>query len=140
MAFITKLLDTRQQAPMGSHLLRLPKTTTLRHFLDHTPPPPRRESRSELPSSDPPDETLANPYPEIATFLTKLHERNPRRLLNKHISDFEGKDYYNIDEIVKLTEERLTGPDFDMTPGNVQFLIASVRNEMKRIDKGKKRT
>lgn len=108
-------------------------------------PPPHQQPQPPpahgIPSSDGFDDTYANPYPEINAFITKLSEKQPRRQLTKHIADFDVKDYYNIDQLAKITTDRLSGPEFGMTSGNAEFLLDAVRAEIKKIDRvhGKKR-
>jgi len=71
----------------------------------------------------------------------KLSEKQPRRQLTKHIADFDEKDYYNIDQLAKITTDCLSGPEFRMTSGNAEFLLDAVHAEIKRINRvhGKKR-
>ena len=81
-------------------------------------------------------------YPEINAFITKLSEKQPRRQLTKYIADFDEKDYYNIDQLAKITTDRLSGPEFGMTSGNAEFLLDAVNAEIKKINRlrGKKHT
>ncbi|EEB88917.1 hypothetical protein MPER_13052 [Moniliophthora perniciosa FA553] len=90
-----------------------------------------------VPSSDGPDDD-SNPYPEIAGFLVALHERHPRRNLNNFIDVFESKDFYNIDELSKLTIDQLTSSEFGLSMGNAQFLLGRITKEMKEVDKHRK--
>jgi hypothetical protein len=102
----------------------------------------RHNHYDDVPSSDPPDDSGANPYPEIRSFLEKLDKQHPRRLLLPYVEDFEQKDFYHIDEIVKLSMECLTGAEFHLSAGNAQFIVDAAKAEMKRIDRsqGKKRS
>jgi hypothetical protein len=105
-----------------------------------TPTPHSAHNHSVL-SSDPPDDSSANPYPEIRSFLEKLDQQHPRRLLLPYVDEFEHKDFYHINEIVKLSMECLTGAEFHLSAGNAQFIVDAAKAEMKRIDRslGKKR-
>ena len=111
----------------------------------HPPPPhqqPQAPAASNIPSSDVFNDSYANPYPEINAFITKLSEKQPRHQLTKYIADFDEKDYYNIDQLAKITTDRLSGPEFGMTSGNAEFLLHAVNAEIKKINRlrGKKRT
>jgi hypothetical protein len=100
-----------------------------------TPTPHSAHGNSGLLSSDPPDDSGANPYPEIRPFLEKLDQRHPRRSLLLHAYQFEQKDFYNIDEIVNLSMECLTATEFGLSFGNAQFLVNAAKAEIKRIDR-----
>ncbi|KAF7328060.1 hypothetical protein MKEN_00387100 [Mycena kentingensis (nom. inval.)] len=80
----------------------------------HTEPP--------VPSSDPPAMDALNPYPEIGPFLEKLSAANPRRGLDAYGAGFEAEDFYNIDEIAALDEDKLVAK-FTMSEGNARFLL-----------------
>ena len=78
----------------------------------HPPPPqqqPQAPAASNIPSSDGFNDSYANPYPEIKASITKLLEKQPRYQLTKHIADFNEKNYYNIDQLAKITTDRLSG-------------------------------
>jgi hypothetical protein len=115
-----------------------PPTPTPMHL------PPHQQHHAlpahSIPSSDGFNDSYANPYPEINAFIMKLSERQPRRQLTKHIADFNAKDYYNIDQLAKITTDRLSGPEFGMTSGNAEFLLDAVHAEIKKINciRGKK--
>lgn len=109
----------------------------------HQPPPHQQHqapATHDFPSSDGFDDSYANPYPEIHAFIMKLSEKQPRWQLTKHIADFNEKDYYNIDQLAKITTDHLSGPEFHMTSGNAEFLLDAVHAEIKRINRvhGKK--
>jgi hypothetical protein len=105
------------QAGMPSY----PPTPTLHHL--------------NIPSSDPPDDSGANPYPEIRLFFEKLDQQHPRRQLLPYVDEFEKKDFYHIDEITKISTECLTGVEFHLSAGNAQFIVDAAKAEMKRIDR-----
>lgn len=88
-----------------------------------------------IPSSDPPDMDVANPYPEICDFITDLDKRHPRRMLFRHIAHFEDNDYYNIDEILKLESPAQLVTVLGMSPGNAQFLWDQVKAQIKQVDR-----
>jgi hypothetical protein len=98
-------------------------------------PTPQSSYNLSIPSSDPPDDSGANPYPEIRSFLTKLDQQHPRRLLLLYMDQFEQKDFYNIDELAKLSVECLTGAEFGLSAGNAQFIVNAAKDEMKRVDR-----
>ncbi|THU75882.1 hypothetical protein K435DRAFT_880029 [Dendrothele bispora CBS 962.96] len=105
-----------------------------------TPSAPRpnhatHRSSPEFPSSDPYDETEANPYPTIDSFLLALSSREPRRALLQYIQKFEDADYYNIDQLARCTKEFLTGPKIEMTDGNAEFVLISVGKVAWRSDR-----
>ncbi|KAJ7827209.1 hypothetical protein B0H13DRAFT_2439763 [Mycena leptocephala] len=88
-----------------------------------------------IPSSDPPEMGALNPYPEISTFLHELDGYNSRRNLLDYIPVFGALDYYNIDEIHKLgTAEELVRIA-KITHGNATYIMAEVKNEIKRVDR-----
>ena len=108
---------------------------------NHLYPPPnsplsRRQSRhpqDDFPSSDPPDEGPESPYPSITDFLRKLDQKQPQRSLSRHFNIFEDKDFYNINELVNISAERLS-EEFGFTSGNAAFFLDAVSKEMKRIN------
>jgi len=78
-------------------------------------------------------------FPMISDFLASLVGKYPRRAaLAYSATRFEALDFYNINEIADFTEDRLTGTEFELSPGNAQFLIQEVKAEMKRM-RGRKR-
>ncbi|KAJ7735060.1 hypothetical protein B0H16DRAFT_1731564 [Mycena metata] len=88
-----------------------------------------------LASSDPPDMDVANPYPEIATFITRLADHHLLRNLAKYIPLFDNLDFYHIDEINNLkTVEALTSLLPDISAGTAAFLLAQTKAEIKRIN------
>lgn len=100
-----------------------------------TPAPAASPSTPLAPaSSDPPDADMANPYPTIDDFITKLHERAPKRGLASFLFCFESQDYYHIDEVSRINAKDLEGPGFSLTAGNAAFLLAEVEKEIKRVD------
>ncbi|KAJ6503837.1 hypothetical protein C8R45DRAFT_924178 [Mycena sanguinolenta] len=91
-----------------------------------------------LPSSDPPEMGALNPYPEIPDFLRRLDGYEPRRNILDYIPTFAALDYYNIDEIHRLgTVEQLVLVA-KITHGNATYLMAQVKNEIKRVDRCRK--
>jgi hypothetical protein len=92
------------------------------------------------PSSDPSDETGANPYPEIMAFFTKLDKEHPRRNLMQCANDFERMDFYHINEIITISVERLCSAEFGLTAGNAQFIIETLKAEVKRIDRTRRKS
>ncbi|KAJ6522608.1 hypothetical protein B0H19DRAFT_1277299 [Mycena capillaripes] len=91
-----------------------------------------------IPSSDPPDMGALNPYPEISDFLHQLDGYDPRRNMLDYIPTFAALDYYNIDEVHRLgTAEELVRVA-KITHGNATYLMAQVKNEMKRVDRYRK--
>jgi hypothetical protein len=111
-------------------------------------PPPRSplsghrsRHRDEMPSSDPPDshrEIDENPYPGITEFLRRLDEKHVQRGLSRHFNTFEGKDFYNIDELANISVERLSAIEFGLSAGNAQFFLDAIHKEMKQIDRARK--
>jgi hypothetical protein len=94
--------------------------------------PPRTASNCTDSSSD-------FKFPSISDFLTLLVEKNTRRkALADAVIRFETLDFYNIDEIADFSEGRLTGKEFELSPGNAQFLLREVKAEMKRIHRRKR--
>ncbi|KAJ7239811.1 hypothetical protein C8J57DRAFT_1086172, partial [Mycena rebaudengoi] len=88
-----------------------------------------------MPSSDPPEMGALNPYPEISTFLHELDGYAPHRNMLDYIPIFAALDYYNIDELHKLgTAEELVRVA-TITHGNATYLMAQVKNEIKRVDR-----
>lgn len=71
-----------------------------------------------MPSSDPPDEGLENPYPSITNFLQKLDQKQAQCNLSHHIKIFEEKDFYNINEVANIAAKRLSSEEFGFTAGN----------------------
>lgn len=96
-----------------------------------------------MPSSDPPDEDLESLYPSITDLLQQLDNKHTQCGHSRHISTFEEKDFYNIDEVAHITAERLSSEEFGFTAGNAQFFLDAIRKEIKRVDraarKGKSR-
>jgi hypothetical protein len=95
-----------------------------------TPQPPLSHIDT-TPSSDPPDDTEVNRYPEIFAFFTILDQKHPRRNLLKCAHDFELMDFYHIDEIAKISVERLSSTEFGLTAGNAQFIADTLKAEVK---------
>ncbi|KAF8815752.1 hypothetical protein BYT27DRAFT_7224817 [Phlegmacium glaucopus] len=91
--------------------------------------------QDEIPSSDPPDESLENPYPSITSFLQQLNQKHAQCGLSRHFNIFEEKDFYNINEVTNITAERLSLEEFSFTAGNAQFFLDAVHKEMKHIDR-----
>ncbi|KAJ7359449.1 hypothetical protein DFH08DRAFT_801255 [Mycena albidolilacea] len=118
--------------PGHSHMLQMPP------IMPAVPSPFPHASTSALPavipSSDPLEMGALNPYPEIPTFLQDLNGYNPRRNLLDYIPVFGALDYYHIDEIHKLgTAEELVWIA-KITHGNATYIMAEVKNEIKRVD------
>jgi hypothetical protein len=86
-------------------------------------------------SSDPPDPDEENPYPSISDFIHRLGARYPKRGLEAHIINFESRDYYQVDELVRISSSELTSHTFGFTSGNAAFLLEEARKEVKRVDK-----
>lgn len=68
------------------------------------------------------------PYPEITPFLTELH-------ILQYADTFEEKDFYHIDELLKLDAATLRSTEFMLSAGNAQFLLDAIKAEVKQIDK-----
>lgn len=102
------------------------------HAPDSSPPRP-------VMSSDPPDEIVTSQYDTVRNFLTTLHVGVPHHNLNNFIEVFKSQDYWNIDEILQLSESVLTSPPFQLTLGNAGFLLAQIRNQVKRTDRQRKK-
>jgi hypothetical protein len=90
-----------------------------------------------MPSSDPPQHERLH-YPPISEFLDKLDIEHPRRTLPMYAAKFEALDFYDIDELASLTEDRLTSTELGMSIGNARFLLREVKDEMKRVDRKKR--
>lgn len=108
------------------------------HGYPPTPTPHHAGFAAPIPSSDPPDEDIGNPYPEIRPFFEKLDLKHPRRLLSKFAIEFEIKDFYHIDEIAKVSAERLSSEEFGISVGNALFILEEVKREMKHVDRARK--
>jgi hypothetical protein len=104
-------------------------------------PIPQSSTHHAILSSDPPDDIGANPYPEIRLFFAQLDEKYSRRNLSKYADEFEVKDFYHIDEITRISIDRLSSAEFGISAGNAQFIVEASKAEMKRVDRalGKKR-
>ena len=89
-----------------------------------------------MPSSDPPESHShnKNPYPGITEFLRCLDEKHVQRGLSHHFNTFEGKDFYNSDELANISVERLSAIEFGLSAGNAQFFLDAIHKEMKHID------
>jgi hypothetical protein len=112
----------------------------LQHYLS-TPTTAPIHSPAPAPfSSDPPDVDEPNPYPSITNFLEHLTEQQPKRALSRHAAEFDLKDFYQIDELLTLSVEHLSSPEFGMTSGNAQFLWDAVGMEVKQVDRASGRT
>ena len=93
-----------------------------------------------MPSSDPQESHGhdENPYPGITEFLRCLDEKHVQCRLSRHFNTFEGKDFYNIDELVNISVERLSAIEFGLSAGNAQFFLDAIHKEMKHIDRARK--
>jgi hypothetical protein len=89
----------------------------------------RQKRHSHIPSS-PPDTDVVLEYPVITEFLARLDIVHPQRGLSIYAATFEAVDFYNIDELSTLSEERLTTPEFKMSLGNARFLLKEIKAEM----------
>jgi hypothetical protein len=96
-------------------------------------------ARNAPPSSDPPDHENQIQYLNISEFLTTLSDRHPVRALAAYHNKFERMDYYRVDELARMAEADLTGPDFRMTSGNAKFLLKEARDEVRRVERAAKR-
>jgi hypothetical protein len=103
-------------------------------------PVPQPSLIDTTPSSDPFDDIGPNHYPETLAFFTMLDQKHPRRKLLQCGHDFEQMDFYHINEIAKISAERLSSAEFGLTAGNAQFISETLKAEVKRIDRmfGKK--
>jgi hypothetical protein len=86
-------------------------------------------------SSDPPDPDEENPYPSISDFISRLDTRYPIRGLEAHRMNFEARDYYQLDELIRMSPSELTSHAFGLSSGNAAFLLEEARKEVKRVDK-----
>jgi len=59
----------------------------------------------------------------------------PRRALSGYTTIFDEKDFYHIDEVMRMGKEGLEGPEFRMSVGNAAFLVDEVEKEIKRVDR-----
>jgi hypothetical protein len=106
--------------------------------ISHAPHASTSALPAVIPSSDPPDMSALNPYPEISDFLHQLDGYDPRRKMLDYIPTFAALDYYNIDEVHRLgTAEELVRIA-NITHGNATYLMAQVKNEIKRVDRYRK--
>ncbi|KAF8187306.1 hypothetical protein K438DRAFT_1834934 [Mycena galopus ATCC 62051] len=106
--------------------------------LSHAPHASTSALPAVIPSSDPPDMSAPNPYPEISDFLHQLNGYEPRRNMLDYIPTFAALDYYTIDEVHRLgTAEELVRVA-KITHGNATYLMAQVKNEIKRVDRYRK--
>ncbi|KAJ7661962.1 hypothetical protein DFH06DRAFT_362923 [Mycena polygramma] len=92
---------------------------------------------ADLPSSDPPDMGEMNPYAEIPDFLRELDGYASCRQLLDYIPIFRHLDLYNIDEIQQLgsADELVKVTNSKISYGNAKFIMAQVKNEIKRVDR-----
>ncbi|KAJ6478397.1 hypothetical protein C8R45DRAFT_1101803 [Mycena sanguinolenta] len=88
-----------------------------------------------IPLSDPPEMGALNPYPEIPDFLRRLDGYEPRRNILNYIPMFAALDYYNIDEIHRLRTVEQLVLVAKITHGNATYLMAQVKNEIKKVDR-----
>ena len=93
-------------------------------------------NKRDAPSSDgpAPEGLFAESYPDIEAFLNQLMEIHLRCKLDAFIAAFNTQDYYYINKIIDISVERLTGPDFNMSTGNADFLHREATKEVKCID------
>jgi hypothetical protein len=103
----------------------------------HVPSKPLAQSAP--PSSDPPDYENRIQYATIANFLTTLNDRHPVCALATYHNNFKLMDYYHIDELARMAEADLTGPDFRMTSGNAKFLLKEAHEEVRHVEQAAKR-
>ncbi|KAG6905177.1 hypothetical protein DXG01_004392 [Tephrocybe rancida] len=85
-----------------------------------------------MPSSDPADDMDANPYPEISLFILRLHDHEPQRQLDLFAYEYEGNDFYYIDEIANLTVKELM-QEYKISKGNAKFILEAVKKEVKKV-------
>lgn len=70
------------------------------------------------------------PYPCISTFLSKLANANLNcPALTTIAAKFEAEDLFIIDELSRVSEDRLR-TDFGLSLGNAQFILAETSKEM----------
>ncbi|KAJ7140338.1 hypothetical protein C8R46DRAFT_1233784 [Mycena filopes] len=127
-----------QFGPGGVAFPGTPATPTPR--VSHPPPPHASSSTlsAVFPSSDPPDIGALNPYTEIPEFIKQLHEYHPQRHLLDYVDRFGDLDFYNIDEVARLGSADELVNLIGITHGNAAFLLAKIKDEMKRIDRATK--
>lgn len=115
--------NTVGNIPVPPHATRPPKSVVRAVSPDN----------DEIPSSDIPPEDDANPYPEIGPFLDQLNKKAPRRELTRYTSIFEEKDFYNINQVAKLSEETLISKAYGLSQGNAQYLLERIGVEMRKV-------
>ncbi|CAK5278990.1 unnamed protein product [Mycena citricolor] len=103
-----------------------------------TPWTSSRSTRDTLLSSDPPEFEAANPYPELAEFLERLHSKHPRRRPSDYIITFDAMNVYHIDEILSFWTVEKLEQKMDMTHGNASFLWEQVTAEIKRVKRARR--
>jgi hypothetical protein len=103
----------------------------------HTPSKPL--AWSAPPSSNPLDYENQIQYATIANFLTTLNDRHPVHALATYHNNFESIDYYHVDELARMAEVDLTGPDFRMTSGNTKFLLKEAHEDIRCVEWAAKR-
>ncbi|KAJ7920123.1 hypothetical protein B0H13DRAFT_2319771 [Mycena leptocephala] len=124
--------------PGHPHMPSVQPITSGASPVSHAPHASTSALPTVIPSSDPPDMSALNPYPEISDFLHQLDGYEPRRNLLDYIPTFNALDYYNIDEVHRLgTAEELVRVA-KITHGNATYLMAQVKNEIKRVDRYRK--
>ena len=75
------------------------------------------------------------PYPFISTFLSELADANLNRpALATIAAKFEAEDLFTIEELSRVSEDRLR-TDFGLSLGNAQFILAETSREMHRIQR-----
>ncbi|KAJ7230137.1 hypothetical protein GGX14DRAFT_507989 [Mycena pura] len=89
-------------------------------------------------SSDPPDLDAANPYALISDFISRLDQHAPKRALPACLSRIEDQDFYHIDELANLQTADALVEQFGLTKGNAEFLLAKIRDEIKRVNRARK--
>lgn len=102
-------------------------------------PPTKPLARPAPPSSDPADQDDTVQYRFIRDFLSDLSHKHPQRGLVLYGPNFDLMDYYHVDELARMSQEDLTGSDFQMTVGNAKFVISEAKAEVKRVDRATKR-
>ncbi|KIJ10237.1 hypothetical protein PAXINDRAFT_157675 [Paxillus involutus ATCC 200175] len=123
--------------PPGYGWLMMPQPHWGMQVPSQQTPSSERRRRNETPSS-PPDFDIMLDYPTIAGFLEKLNAAYPQHGLPIYAARFEAVDFYNINELASLSEERLTTMEFGMSLGNARFLLKEVKGEMRKVERKKR--
>jgi hypothetical protein len=79
-------------------------------------------------------EAMSSWYSSVADFLAKLHLCHPKCNLECYAVILDESDYYAVDDLKDLSKQQLIDR-FEMSSGNVSFLLREVNNKIKCTNK-----